>query len=709
MTSPMLGMARRLKTALELLADRPEGLTAGELWDQVVAKFPLNEFEAEPAGASGQPRYGKSAFQMQTIDLVKAGWLRKDQGRWYVTGVGRKALGEHPDPWDFFTAKNTAYRYWDPNRDKFTRDERVVEAVPEGRWAAVTDVAVIIGLEPDRLVAWLQGTRPEGWHRVLDPDGSPPAAAYLTKPERTQWRQLLEKDGLEVIMGRASSNHRMGLEGLRQLTAADPTDAEETIRRAWLVRGSSIRGANLVPEWLAEGFCSLPAAKLRELPLGATYEQVKEAVEEDYAHASYHDRSEKSYEFHAFLTRMREGDLVLTTATGGRAYLGVVAGEPQFVASRDNASNLRRPVRWHREPFDWVDDLPDGIETKLQTQATVVDLTDFVDELAALIGAGGEPETAEARPRELVLPDPTPELAEKLLVDLDWLAEIVDLLRDRPQLVFYGPPGTGKTYLAQAIADHLTGGRPENTVLVQFHPAYSYEDFFEGYRPVATGDGRVALELRPGPFRRLVDRAAQDSATPYVLIIDEINRANLAKVFGELYFLLEYRNRSVDLLYSSGDDRGFSLPRNVVILGTMNTADRSIALVDAAMRRRFAFVELHPDTEPTRSLLDRWLARRGLPDTAARLLRALNARIADRDFRIGPSYLMREQVHTHPRGLERVWRTELLPLLEEHHYGEGVDVEARYGPSALCAELGIDPDTLAGEESRGQPAGESPA
>lgn len=591
---------------------------------------------------------------------------------------------------------------------------RALEAMPPGTWTTYGDLAEFIGAVPLAVAQHIAGNPVPNPHRVLRSDGRISPDFRWVDPNRTDDpRKLLEAEGVVFDAdGRADPAQRVTAEGFRFLFG--PDEAEETAektatRRAWLVRGSSIRGANLVPEWLAEGFCSLPAAKLRELPLGATYEQVKEAVEEDYAHASYHDRSEKSYEFHAFLTRMREGDLVLTTATGGRAYLGVVAGEPQFVASRDNASNLRRPVRWHREPFDWVDDLPDGIETKLQTQATVVDLTDFVDELAALIGAGGEPETAEARPRELVLPDPTPELAEKLLVDLDWLAEIVDLLRDRPQLVFYGPPGTGKTYLAQAIADHLTGGRPENTVLVQFHPAYSYEDFFEGYRPVATGDGRVALELRPGPFRRLVDRAAQDSATPYVLIIDEINRANLAKVFGELYFLLEYRNRSVDLLYSSGDDRGFSLPRNVVILGTMNTADRSIALVDAAMRRRFAFVELHPDTEPTRSLLDRWLARRGLPDTAARLLRALNARIADRDFRIGPSYLMREQVHTHPRGLERVWRTELLPLLEEHHYGEGVDVEARYGPSALCAELGIDPDTLAGEESRGQPAGESPA
>src|SRR5699024_1872782 len=104
------------------------------------------------------------------------------------------------------------------------------------------------------------------------------------------------------------------------------------------------------------------------------------------------------------------------------------------------------------------------------------------------------------------------------------------------------------------------------------------------------------------------DQAEANPSTPYVLIIDEINRGNLAKIFGELYFLLEYRDKSVDLLYASGDDKGFRLPRNVLIIGTMNTADRSIALVDAAMRRRFSFVSLHPSEPPVDGVLRSWLA-----------------------------------------------------------------------------------------------------
>jgi len=164
-----------------------------------------------------------------------------------------------------------------------------------------------------------------------------------------------------------------------------------------------------------------------------------------------------------------------------------------------------------------------------------------------------------------------------------------------------------------------------------------------------------------------------------VLIIDEINRANLAKVFGELYFLLEYRDQAVDLLYSA-DDEGFTLPKNLYLIGTMNTADRSIALIDAAMRRRFAFVELAPDAEPTKSLLGRWSAHHGLGDTAARLLARLNQRIEDPDFRVGPSYFMKStdaDAHS-PERLDRIWRTSILPLLQEHHYGEWESVRRHY-------------------------------
>jgi 5-methylcytosine-specific restriction protein B len=199
-------------------------------------------------------------------------------------------------------------------------------------------------------------------------------------------------------------------------------------------------------------------------------------------------------------------------------------------------------------------------------------------------------------------------------------------------------------------------------------------------------------------------KAATDNpAKPYVLIIDEINRANLAKVFGELYFLLEYRGQGVSLQYS---EEQFRLPRNLFLIGTMNTADRSIALVDAAMRRRFYFQGLFPTTEPIKGLLARWLATQGLPSEAAQLLTALNLAINDDDFAIGPSYLMTRRV-ADPGGLERIWRTAILPLLAEHYFGESRHIENEFGLPALRRRLAgpalMEADAQFPEDAQGPP------
>ena len=138
--------------------------------------------------------------------------------------------------------------------------------------------------------------------------------------------------------------------------------------------------------------------------------------------------------------------------------------------------------------------------------------------------------------------------------------------------------------------------------LVQFHPSYAYEDFVQGFRPKESGEG---FELRDGPLLRIADRARNDDRCNYYLIIDEINRGNLGKILGELYFLLEYRDEEINLQYS---DRSFSLPENLYIIGTMNTADRSIALVDLALRRRFYFKEFHPGKWLVKDVSRQWLA-----------------------------------------------------------------------------------------------------
>jgi len=423
----------------------------------------------------------------------------------------------------------------------------------------------------------------------------------------------------------------------------------------------------------------LAASNLRPVEPPLSLDEVRRIVDEDYAHLTYNQKQSKVAEIHAFANRMSLGDALITTAEG-QVHVGRIAGESVFAGAEDKRITLRRNVEWDLVPIDFTE-IPEELRTRLGSSATVVDLTEVVELVDSLFHGQVVPPLppiVSASVSRL-----TAEQADALLVGREWLDEFVDLLEERRQVVLYGPPGTGKTYLALEVAAAIT--EPTNVSLVQFHPAYSYEDFFEGYRPTTVDEeGRVGFALTPGPFRKIVDRASQDPGTPYVLIVDEINRANLAKVFGELYFLLEYRNRGIDLMYSSGDQgRDFTLPKNLYLIGTMNTADRSIALVDSAMRRRFAFLSLHPDDDHLSGVLRQWLVREDMSTLAADMLGVLNSRIRDVDARIGPSYFMRATAGDEA-GLRRIWRSSIMPLLDELHYGdESVNVPGLYGYDAV--------------------------
>jgi MoxR-like ATPase len=255
-------------------------------------------------------------------------------------------------------------------------------------------------------------------------------------------------------------------------------------------------------------------------------------------------------------------------------------------------------------------------------------------------------------------------LADELYLTQDFLARSLRLLEDKGQVVFYGPPGTGKTYAARKLAGYIArgGGTVEK---VQFHPSYAYEDFIEGYRPQLE-QGQVTYEVIDGPLKRIAAIARQRPDVTHVLLIDEINRANVSKVLGELVFLLEYRDEEIRLQYSSTE---FSLPANLQIVATMNTADRSIALVDTALRRRFHFVPFFPDTPPIDSLLRRWLDDNH-PDLSwvADVVDRANRALADRNAAIGPSHFLRPRL---TEDLVRLaWENSVLPFLEEHFFAD---------------------------------------
>ncbi|MCB0196929.1 MAG: AAA family ATPase [Anaerolineae bacterium] len=237
----------------------------------------------------------------------------------------------------------------------------------------------------------------------------------------------------------------------------------------------------------------------------------------------------------------------------------------------------------------------------------------------------------------------------------------------KKQIILYGPPGTGKTFVAEKLAQHLVAEGDGFVEFVQFHPAYAYEDFIQGLRPQARPDGGLDYPLVPGRFLEFCERAKTRQGI-CVLIIDEINRANLARVFGELMVLLEYRDKSLPL---AGGGQ-LTVPDRVRLIGTMNTADRSIALVDHALRRRFAFIALHPNFDILRHFHTQ--AQTGFAvDKLIDVLTRLNRRIGDPHFEIGITYFLRQELAAE---IKDIWQMEIEPYLEEYFFDQPDSVDA---------------------------------
>ncbi len=322
----------------------------------------------------------------------------------------------------------------------------------------------------------------------------------------------------------------------------------------------------------------------------------------------------------------------------------------------------------HQVPVDWFDvkvraiDQPGWIKTLMELDRATY------EELASRDGTIVDPVVDDDAPPPPPPPPPPAYTREQFIEDTGFdegtAAQWLRILQDKKQIIIQGPPGTGKTYVAERLARLLTRGISGRADLVQFHPAYSYEDFIQGLRPQRVAGG-LDYVLAPGRFMAFCERARAVAPDYMVLIIDEINRANLPRVFGELMYLLEYRDAQVPL--ASGGT--LSIPGNVRIIGTMNTADRSIARLDHALRRRFSFLRLPPKLDVLEEKCE--LDEEVVPALVA-VLREINAAIADPNFELGISYFLRPNIEN---TLDDVWEGEIEPYLEEYFYDQPRVVE----------------------------------
>jgi 5-methylcytosine-specific restriction enzyme B len=715
--------AERARASLEYLDEHAaidEYLPIADIWAATQDRVPFTEHEAELV-RKGRPR-GESDWRWASADLAAAGWLRKHpdgSGQWAITAAGKQALQDYPG--DQLHAEATR-RY---AAGRIELQSAIADSLPRMWVSSENSQRKLLHAAQ----VWVEQSLRSG-ESVFSPSRAVWSAEMVTRlhevwsvAERVEGKNFVENvavqlgaesDDVKLLMaeivalqvlpistaiGHAKKTEKVeAILGLMQHKVSIPTLFDDAFGGGAFNPGTGMLShvnravtiiINMARAWVElsndeqESLLSDPL-RWREFILGL-------------------DGDEFPTQRWALMYLVHPGFFGPIVSTDHRhrireTFIGEIGG----TFSSDSDLDLQRITlalqQKNAKPIDFY-------------KSPLRELWQDKPEPDPRTTTGGE----HAEPGELVETDPRgfragdidiAALSDSLKLDADWLRRVIDALYRRGQIILYGPPGTGKTFVAKAITKALSG-KDGAAVQIQFHPSYTYEDFFAGYRP-REKDGQLVFELTRGPLRRISDAARRDPDVTHVLMIDEINRANLSKVFGELYYLLEYRDEPIDLLYAgSGTDGGdtFSLPPNVVIIGTMNTADRSIALLDSAMRRRFSFFELHPDVPPVAGILERWITEYPQSIDLPALFDELNSRIRDREDRIGPSHLLRSEDLSRS-ALDAIWTENLMPLLEERHLGSAVDVHATFALSVLLEHVApAKPEGTA----RAEDAGETPA
>jgi 5-methylcytosine-specific restriction protein B len=496
---------------------------------------------------------------------------------------------------------------------------------------------------------------------------------YLSLVEST--KQVLEKQNYEyknfvelsyyawVISEKVNEENKKAKEKVSDGAAIGDSGVEEV--RYWIYTPGY--GAEKWDEFYEQGIMCIARAYIGDLSQYSSKKAMQEAMDEkcprtpDLRATTFSNAALETWEF---LKKLKPGDVIF--AKKGKHTIigrGVVASDYFYDPDRDEEYVNVRKVTWTHKG-EW--EHPGSAITKVLTDITPY--TDYVEKLEALF----DDELSEEEVEEVKVsyPSYSPEdFLSEVFMSKEKYEILTQLLKNKKNIILQGAPGVGKTFAAKRLCYSIMGVKDAKRVMmIQFHQSYSYEDFIEGYRPEATG-----FKLKKGPFYKFCREAEKDDENDYFFIIDEINRGNLSKIFGELFMLIENDKRGVSLklLYS---DEKLSVPKNVYIIGIMNTADRSLAMLDYALRRRFAFFEFAPafDTEGFREY--RKSKNNAKFDNLIAAIEKLNIVIEEdatlgKGFRIGHSYFCTSG-EIDDMWLNSIITYEIVPLLNEYWFDE---------------------------------------
>lgn len=480
---------------------------------------------------------------------------------------------------------------------------------------------------------------------------------YLQSPE-SKWKNFKE---LSFEAWKYSEEVNKKNQELKMVaeSSALMDDENETIRY-WVYAPGE--GSYMWDDFYKRGVMAIGWNEIGDLSLFKNKSEIKEAMKKIYGpNLSYQNATNATWQF---ANEMKVGDIIFVKK--GRSQLigrGIVTSD-YFYDSEAEEYNHIRTVNWtHHGEWSYPG------KAAMKTLTDVTPYIDVVEKLKNIFDDGTSEDVEEVEKSY------SSYTKEDFLNDVFMSEEEYERLRSvfvfKKNIILQGAPGVGKTYAAKRLAYSLIGEKnAERVKMVQFHQSYSYEDFIMGFRP-----SDIGFELRKGTFYNFCKRAELDAVNDYFFIIDEINRGNLSKIFGELFMLLENdkRGASLQLVYS---DEKFSIPDNLYIIGMMNTADRSLAMLDYALRRRFAFFELQPgfDTDGFKTYQSN-INNRKLDNLIA-CVKNLNYAIATDEslgegFCIGHSYfcnLTPESVND--QVISNIVEYELIPLLKEYWFDE---------------------------------------